>query len=148
MKKQNENHQYKSEIKTTHDIRNMTNYIEWSVMRMIALFIYQKKKEYFSKASKNYREKKKTRWAIWNAERAKISHQINKFSEKSDDKSKLLKIKQKKKQIKQTKITSFWWKQKIIYNSESIAQWFTLMKNSEKHHKSEKSKKNQLKNCH
>ena len=50
----------------------------------------EKEKEYFLKASKNYREKKETKWAIWNIKRAKISHQVDKFSEKSDDKLKLL----------------------------------------------------------
>ena len=50
----------------------------------------EKKKEYFSKTSKNYKKKKKTKWATWNAERAKISHQVDEFSEKSDDKLKLL----------------------------------------------------------
>ena len=69
----------------------------------------EKEKEYFSKTSKNYKEKKKTRWTIWNTERAKISHQINKFSEKFNDKSRLLKTEQKEKQMKQTKITLFWW---------------------------------------
>ena len=91
----------------TYNIRNMTSYIEWFAMRMIASLIYRKKK-YFSKTSKNYKEKK-TRWAIWNTEKAKTSHQINKFSEKFNDKSKLLEIKQKKKQMKQMKITSLWW---------------------------------------
>ena len=57
----------------------------------------EKKKEYFSKTSRNYREKKEARWAIWNAEKAKISHQVDKFSKKSDDKLKFLKTKQKKK---------------------------------------------------
>ena len=60
----------------------------------------KKKEKYFLKASKNYREKKKTRWAIWNIEKAKISHQVNKFSEKFDDKSRFLEIEQKEKQIK------------------------------------------------
>ena len=103
----------------------------------------RKEEEYFSKASKNYQEKKKTRWATWNTERAKISHQVNKFSEKSDDKSKLLKTEQeKRKEIKKKmKATSFWWKQKIIYNSESVAQQLASTKDSEKHHESEKSKK-------
>ena len=67
----------------------------------------EKKKEYFSKASKNYREKKETRWAIWNTERAKIFHQVNKFSEKFNDKSKLLKTKWEKMK-KQMKATSSW----------------------------------------
>ena len=101
----------------------------------------EKKKEYFLKASKNYQEKKKTRWATWNTERTKISHQIDKFSEKFNDKSRFLKTEQKKKQMKQTKATLFWWEQKIIYNSELIAQQLALTKNSEKHHKSEKLKK-------
>ena len=64
-----------------------------------------KEKEYFLKALKNYRERKETRWATWNAERAKISHQVNKFSEKIESKSKLLKMKQKK-EMKQMKATS------------------------------------------
>ena len=64
----------------------------------------RKKKEYFSKASKNYREKKKIKWAIWNIEKAKIFHQVNEFSEKSDDKLKFLKMRQEemKKWIKAT----------------------------------------------
>ena len=70
------------------------------------IHLSEKEKEYFSKASKNYQEKKKTRWAIWNTERAKISHQVNKFSKKSDDKLKLLKMKQKKMK-EQIKATSF-----------------------------------------
>ena len=72
------------------------------------IHLSEKKKEYFLKVSKNYREKKKTRWAIWNAEKAKISYQVNKFSEKSDDKLKLLKTDQKKKQMKQMKIILSW----------------------------------------
>ena len=32
-------------------------------------------------------------------------------------------------------------KQKIIYDSESVTWWLASTKNSEKHHKSEKSKK-------
>ena len=44
-KKQNENHQYKFETKMIYNIRNMTIYIEWFIMRMIALFIYQKKRK-------------------------------------------------------------------------------------------------------
>ena len=68
----------------------------------------EKEEEYFLKAFKNYREKKKTRWATWNIEKAKIFHQINEFLKKSDDKSKLLETEQKKKQMKQIKITSSW----------------------------------------
>ena len=101
----------------------------------------EKKKEYFSKASKNYRERKETRWAIWNTEKIKISHQINKFSKKSDDKLKFLEIEQKKKQMKQIKATLSWWKWKIIYDLKSVAQWLALMKDLEKHHELEKSKK-------
>ncbi len=55
-------------------------------------YLFRKEKEYFSKASKNYRERKETRWATWNAERAKMSHQVDKFSEKFNDKLKLLEI--------------------------------------------------------
>ena len=72
------------------------------------MHLLEKEKEYFSKASKNYRKKKETKWAIWNAERAKTSYQIDKFSEKSDDKLKLLKTEQKKKQMKQTKVILSW----------------------------------------
>ena len=43
--------------------------------------------------------------------------------------------------MKQTKTTSFWWEQKIIYDSKSVAWWLASIKDSEKHHKSEKSKK-------
>ena len=67
----------------------------------------KKEEEYFLKALKNYKEKKKTRWIIWNTEKTKISYQVNKFSEKSDDKLKFLKTKQKKKQMKQMKATLF-----------------------------------------
>ena len=59
------------------------------------------------KTSKNYREKKKIRWATWNAEKAKISHQVNEFFEKSDDKSKLLKMRWEKMK-QQMKATSSW----------------------------------------
>ena len=72
--------------------------------------LLRKEKEYFLKASKNYKKEKETKWAIWNAEKAKISHQINEFSEKFNDKLKLLKTEQKKKQMKQVKATLFWWK--------------------------------------
>ena len=61
------------------------------------IYLLKKKEEYFLKTSKNYREKKKTRWAIWNAERIKISHQVNKFLKKFNNKSKLLKTEQNKK---------------------------------------------------
>ena len=101
----------------------------------------EKEKRYFLKISKNYRKKKKIKWAIWNTERAKIFYQVNEFSEKFDDKLKLLETKQKKKQMKQTKTTSSWWEWKIIYNSELITQWLASIKDLEKHHKSEKSKK-------
>ena len=71
------------------------------------IYLSEKKEKYFSKASKNYREKKETKWAIWNAERAKISHQVDKFSEKSDDKLKSLKMRWK--EIKEwMKATSSW----------------------------------------
>ena len=100
----------------------------------------EKEKEYFSKASKNYREKKETKWAIWNTERTKISHQVDKFSEKFNDKSKFLRTRQEEIK-KQMKATSFWWEQKVIYNSKSVAQQLASMKDSEKHYKSEKSKK-------
>ena len=43
--------------------------------------------------------------------------------------------------MKQTKTTLSWWKWKIIYNPKSVAWWLALMKDSEKHHKSEKLKK-------
>ena len=68
----------------------------------------EKKEEYFLKASKNYREKKETRWAIWNTEKTKISHQVNEFLKKFDDKSKFLETEQKKKQMKQMKTISSW----------------------------------------
>ena len=42
---------------------------------------------------------------------------------------------------KQVKATSFWWERKIIYDSKSVAWQLALMKDLEKHHKSEKSKK-------
>ena len=70
------------------------------------IHLSEKKKKYFLKVSKNYKEKKKTRWAIWNIKKAKISHQVKEFSEKSDDKSKLLKMRQEEMK-KQMKATSF-----------------------------------------
>ena len=70
-------------------------------------YLSEKKKEYFLKALKNYREKKETRWAIWNAEKAKISHQVNKFLKKFDDKLKLLKTEWEKMK-KWVKATSSW----------------------------------------
>ena len=39
------------------------------------------------------------------------------------------------------KVTSSWWERKIIYDSELIAWWLALMKDSEKHQESEKLKK-------
>ena len=36
---------------------------------------------------------------------------------------------------------SSWWKRKIIYNLKSITWWLALMKVSEQHQESEKSKK-------
>ena len=59
MRKQNENHQYKSEIKMTHNIRNMISYTEWSIMRMIALLIYQKKRKNTSQKHQKVTEKEK-----------------------------------------------------------------------------------------
>ena len=103
--------------------------------------LLKKEEEYFLKASKNYRERKETRWATWNIKRAKISHQVDEFLKKSDDKLKFLKTEQQKKQMKQAKTTSSWWEWKIIYDSKLIAWWLALMKDSEKHHESEKSKK-------
>ena len=72
--------------------------------------LLEKKEEYFLKTFKKYRKKKEIRWAIWNAERAKISHQIDEFSKKFDDKLKLLKMRQeKRKEMKERiKATSFW----------------------------------------
>ena len=69
--------------------------------------LLEKKEKYFSKVSKNYREKKETRWATWNIEKAKISHQVDKFLKKSDDKLKLLKMRQEKMK-KQIKVTLSW----------------------------------------
>ena len=67
----------------------------------------EKKERYFLKTSKNYRKKKETKWATWNAERTKISHQINEFLEKFNDKSKLLRTEWEEMK-KQVKATSFW----------------------------------------
>ena len=72
------------------------------------IHLSEKEKEYFLKASKNYKEKKEIKWAIWNVKKIKISHQINEFSEKFDDKLKFLETEQKKKQMKQTKTTLSW----------------------------------------
>ena len=81
----------KKSTRMIHDIRNTITHTEWSIMRMIAQFIYQKKKRnIFWKHQRITERKKKTRWTTWNAERAKISHQVDEFSEKSDDKLKLL----------------------------------------------------------
>ena len=91
----------------THDIKNMTNYTEWFVMRMIALLIYQKKKKNIFWKHLKIIKKKKTKWAIWNTEKTKISYQINEFSEKFNDKSKFLKTEQEEMK-KQMKATSFW----------------------------------------
>ena len=43
--------------------------------------------------------------------------------------------------MKQTKATLSWWKWKVIYDLKLIAWWLASTKDSEKHHKSEKSKK-------
>ena len=51
-------------------------------------------------------QEKKTRWITWNAEKSKIMHQVNKLSEKSDNKSKFLKTKQEKMK-ERIKATSF-----------------------------------------
>ena len=93
---------------------------------------------------KKISQEKKIKWAIWNAKKLKIMYQINEFLEKSDNKLKLLKIKQKKKQMKQMKVTLFWWKWKIIYDLKLIAWQLALIKDSEKHHESEKSKKKSI----
>ena len=74
------------------------------------MHLSEKKERYFLKTLKNYKKKKETKWAIWNVERTKIFYQVDEFLKKSDDKSKLLKTEQKKKQIKQTKTTLSWWK--------------------------------------
>ena len=104
------------------------------------IHLSEKKEEYFLKTFKNYREKKEMRWITWNVERAKTFYQVNEFLKKSDDKSKFLKTEWEKMK-KWVKTTSFWWKQKIIYNLKSVAWWLALTKDSEKHHESEKSKK-------
>ena len=72
--------------------------------------------------------------------KSKITYQINKLSEKSDSKSKSLKMRQKEMK-KKMKITSSWWEKKVIYNLKLIAWWLASMKVSEKHQESEKSKK-------
>ena len=65
----------------------------------------EKQEEYYFQASKKYHKKKEMRWATWNAEKSKITHQVNKLSEKFDSKSKTLKIRQKKLKEKM-KVTS------------------------------------------
>ena len=42
------------------------------------------------------------------------------------------------------KATSSWWEKKVIYDSESVTWQFVSMRISEKHQKSEKSKKDQI----
>ena len=74
--------------------------------------------------------------------KSKIAHQVDELSEKSDSKSKSLRMRWKEMKEKM-KITLFWWEKKVIYNSESVAWWLALMKISEKYQESEKSKKDQ-----
>ena len=103
----------------------------------------EKQEEYYSQASKEYHKKKEMRWATWNAKKSKIAHQVDELSEKFNSKSKSLRTEWEE-MIKRVKTTSFWWEKRVIYNSELIAQQLALMKVSEKHQESEKSKKNQI----
>ena len=77
----------------------------------------EKQEEYYFQASKKYHKKKKMKWATWNVKKSKIVHQIDKLSEKLNNKSKFLRTEQKKLKEKM-KITLFWWKKKsfIIWN--------------------------------
>ena len=106
----------------------------------------EKQEEYYSQALKEYC-KKKMRWATWNTKKPEIMHQVDELSEKFNSKSKFLKIEWEKMKEK-VKATSSWWKKKVIYDSESVVQLLALMKVSEKHQESEKSKKNRFRHCH
>ena len=60
MKKQNENHLYKHETKMIQDIKNMTIYIEQSVMRKIVQHTNQKnRRNIIFKHQKNIIKRKK-----------------------------------------------------------------------------------------
>ena len=60
----------------------------------------EKQEKYYSQASKKYHKKKKTRWAIWNAEKLKIVHQVDELFEKFNSKLKSLRTEQKKQERK------------------------------------------------
>ena len=104
--------------------------------------ISEKNEKYYLKSSTDYYKKKEARWATWNAKRAKTSHQVNKFSEETESKLKSLRMKWKEMKERMKAISS-WWEKKIIYDLKSVAWWLTLMKDSEKHQKSEELKKSQ-----
>ena len=55
----------------------------------------EKDERYYLKSSTKYYKKKEARWATWNTERAKISHQVKEFSEEIKSKSKSLKMRWK-----------------------------------------------------
>ena len=72
--------------------------------------------------------------------KSKMTHQVNKLLKESESKLKFLKTEWEKMKEKM-KVTLFWWEKKVIYDSESVAWQLALMKISEKHQESEKSKK-------
>ena len=77
----------------------------------------EKQEKYYFQALKEYCKKKEMKWATWNMKKSKIAHQVDEFSEKSDNKSKSLKTEWE--QMKEEmKATSFWWKKKsfMIWN--------------------------------
>ena len=76
-----------------HDIRNMTTYIEQFVMKMIVLFIYQKKRRDISQKHQKTTEKRKRQdEQLEMMKKTKISYQVDKFSEKIESKSKFLRM--------------------------------------------------------
>ena len=79
MKKQNENHLCSYEIKMIYNIKNMTIHTEWSVMRMIALLIYQKKRRNtFWKHQKTTKKKrnKMSNLKCWKSKNISSNRQI------------------------------------------------------------------------
>ena len=71
------------------------------------IYKLEKQERYYFQASKKYHKRKKTRWATWNTKKQKIAHQVDKLSEKFNDKLKLLRMRWKEMK-KQIKATSSW----------------------------------------
>ena len=61
MKKQNENHQYNSEIKMIYSIKNMTVYIEWHVTRRTVWHTNQKTEEILFSSIKKISQKERNK---------------------------------------------------------------------------------------